>query len=109
MNFEKFLPASFDWATVPTEKERGMRGFTLTKQKTFGNVKVRKIEFSAEYIADEWCDKGHVIIVTEGQLIIEHKGGSIHSVHEGMVYVVGDDSRSHKAKTKNGAVAFVID
>lgn len=109
MEFDKFLPVSFDWSTVQTERESGMRGFTLTKRKSFGKANVRKIEFSVDYVADEWCDKGHVIIVVEGQLIIEHKGGTIHSLHAGMVYMVGDESRSHKAKSKNGATVFIVD
>lgn len=109
MNFDKFLPNSFDWSTVPIEKAPGMRGMSMTKRKTMGNVAVRRVEYSAEYIADNWSDKGQVIIVIEGQLIIEHKGGSIHSLHAGMVYMVGDDSRSHKAKSKNGAVVFIVD
>lgn len=109
MNFDKFLPASFDWNTVPNEKESGMRGHALIKRKVFGNVTIRRIEYSPEYIADNWCEKGHVIFILEGQLIVEHKGGSIHSLHAGMVYTVGDESRSHKAKSKNGAVVFVVD
>ncbi|MBK6953067.1 MAG: DHCW motif cupin fold protein [Crocinitomicaceae bacterium] len=109
MNLDKFLPVSFDWNAVPNEKAVGMRGFTSTKIKTFGNVTVRRVEYSPEYVADHWCDKGHVIFILEGQLIVEHKGGSIHSLHAGMVYMVGDDSRAHKAKSKNGAVVFIVD
>jgi len=109
MNLDKFLPASFDWNTVPNEKEMGMRGFSVTKRKTIANVTVRRVEYSADYIADHWCEKGHVIIVIDGQLIVEHKGGSIHSLHQGMVYMIGDDSRAHKAKSKNGAVVFIVD
>ncbi|MBI3134368.1 MAG: DHCW motif cupin fold protein [Bacteroidetes bacterium] len=109
MTLDKFLPASFDWSTVPIEKAPGMRGMSLTKKKTIANVTVRRVEYTAEYVEDHWCDKGHVIFVLEGQLIIEHKGGTIHSLHAGMVYMVGDDSRAHKAKSKNGAVVFIVD
>lgn len=109
MTLDKFLPASFDWHTVPVEKIAGMRGMALTKKKTIGNVTIRRVEYTPEYVADLWCEKGHVVFVLEGQLIIEHKGGSIHSLHAGMVYTVGDDARAHKAKSKNGAVVFIVD
>ncbi|MBL7897878.1 MAG: DHCW motif cupin fold protein [Crocinitomicaceae bacterium] len=109
MNFDPFLPVSFDWNTVPNEKESGMRGFSVTKKKVIGNVTIRKVEFSPDYIADQWCEKGHVIFVLEGQLIIEHKGGTIHSLHQGMTYTVGDNAKAHKAKSKNGAVVMIVD
>lgn len=109
MNFDPFQPLSFEWRTVPHEKKAGMRGFSLTKVKVMGSTTIRRVEYSPEYIADHWCEKGHVIFVLEGNLIIEHSGGTIHSLHEGMVYAVGDNAKAHKAKTKNGAVVLIVD
>lgn len=109
MTIENFSPHTFTWDQIPWEKANGETGFAIVKSKAIGNIKVRKVEYSKNYLADHWCDKGHIVFVVDGQLIIEHKDHSIHTIDIGMTYLVGDNSMSHKAKAVNGATAIIID
>jgi hypothetical protein len=36
-----------------------------------GEIRVRKVEYSAGYKADHWCKKGHIILCTEGEMETE--------------------------------------
>ena len=41
----------------------------------FGEIRVRMVEYSAGYLADHWCSKGHVLLCLEGELETELKTG----------------------------------
>jgi hypothetical protein len=38
---------------------------------------VRIVEYSPGYLADHWCEKGHVILCLEGELQTELKDGRV--------------------------------
>ena len=109
MIIDNFSPNSFDWGRIPSEKTIGETGFAIVKWQSMGNIKVRWVEYANNYIADHWCDKGHIVFVISGQLIIEHKDKSIHIIDSGSTYLVGDNTMPHKAKSVNGAIVFIID
>jgi len=68
------------------------------------------IEYSAGYIGDHWCPKGHIVYVTAGSLIIEHQYGGRYVVSSGVSYHVGDEQGSpHRALSETGATLFVLD
>ena len=52
MTIENFLPLSFDWNSIPTQKINGETGFCIIRTQTLGGIKIRHIEYSANYIAD---------------------------------------------------------
>ena len=109
MTIDSFLPLSFDWDSIPTQKIDGETGFCTIKTKTLGEIKIRHIEYSANYSADHWCDKGHIVFIIDGELKIEHKDNSIHTLQGGMTYLIGDNTLAHQAKSKLGAKALIID
>ena len=53
-----------------------------------GNVRARVVEYSAGYVADHWCERGHVIYVLEGELINELRDGRSNVLTAGQGYVV---------------------
>ena len=109
MKINSFPPLSVDWDTLNAEKHNGETGFATVKSKMVGEIQIRKVEYSNNYCADHWCEKGHIIYVLEGELIIEHKDHSIQIIGGGMSYFVGDNSMSHKARSKKGAKVLIID
>ena len=109
MNIDFFKPESFDWSEVPTETLPGESGFTLIQTKMMEPIKIRKVIYSKNYVADHWCDKGHVVFVLKGQLLIEHQDTTVHTINSGMVYLVGDESLAHKAKSHEGAEVLIVD
>lgn len=73
MNISKLLPQLIDWEKFSSKKIIDETGFVISKTQMIGEIKVRLVEYSTDYFADHWCEKGHIIFVAEGELIIEHK------------------------------------
>jgi hypothetical protein len=67
------------------------------------------VEYSPNYLADHWCDKGHIIFCVDGQMTTELKDGRRILLEKGMTYIVGDDSESHRTFTETGVKLFIVD
>ncbi len=63
-----------DWAAVERTEHKGDTGVAYWRTRTFGDIRVRMVEYSAGYVADHWCKKGHVLLCLEGELHIELEG-----------------------------------
>lgn len=64
----------------------------------------------ADHLADQWCDRGHVLLVLEGELDTELRDGGTFKLTAGMSYQVsdfGDDA--HRSSTRKGAKLFIVD
>ena len=109
MIIEKFHPTSFDWNDVSIEKNNAETGFAINRTKSAGNITVRYIEYSSNYIADHWCEKGHIVFVISGELMIEHINGESHHLKKGMTFIIGDNTLEHKAKSEVGAKVLIVD
>ena len=44
----------------PTEHP-GETGTAFWRTRTFGDVRVRMVEYTPGYLADHWCVKGHIL------------------------------------------------
>ena len=98
-----------DWSSVPEERHEGTTGHSKWRVQRFGDVRVRMVEHSENYLADHWCDKGHVIYCLEGSMTTELKDGRKFELTKGMSYQVGDNSDSHRTYSKNGVKLFIVD
>lgn len=67
------------------------------------------VEYSAGYLADHWCSKGHVLLCLEGQLETELADGRRFSLTPGISYQVADNAEAHRSSTASGAKLFIVD
>ncbi|MDG2539563.1 DHCW motif cupin fold protein [Dyella jiangningensis] len=99
-----------DWADVPATKRPGETGEALWRSFTIGDLRVRLVEYSPGYLADHWCDRGHVLYVLEGELHSELKDGRRFVLTAGMSYQVSDfGDAAHRSYTPTGARLFIVD
>jgi hypothetical protein len=99
-----------DWSRMPATEHPGESGKAIWRTFTAGGLRVRIVEYSAGYVADLWCDKGHVILVLEGELETELKDGRRFKLMPGMSYQVSDrGDAAHRSSTATGAKLFVVD
>lgn len=98
-----------DWSSIPAVEHKGETGVATWKTQQFGGLRIRMVEYSANYKADHWCEKGHIIFCIEGEMDTELADGSIHTLKKGMTYQVSDDLSSHRTRSKNGVKLFVVD
>lgn len=100
----------FDWPTMPARIFSGERGEGSERSFKFGDMRVRVVEYSPGYLADHWCDRGHILFVLEGELVSELKDGSTFRLTQGMSYQVSDFGDSpHRSFTDTGARLFIVD
>lgn len=109
MTISNVNPAVFSWDNLVAEKFQGESGHATVWTRNFGAIRIRQVIYSANYVADHWCDKGHIVYVISGQLIIEHKDNTELIINSGSTYVVGDDSMAHKAISTIGATVYIVD
>jgi quercetin dioxygenase-like cupin family protein len=99
-----------DWEEVTSTEHKGETGTSFWRTFEMGNIRVRMVEYSPGYMADHWCTRGHVLLVLEGELKNELKGGSTHTLTPGMSFQVADDEANpHRASTGKGAKVFIVD
>lgn len=99
-----------NWADVPLTRHAGDTGEALWRSFTIGDLRVRMVEYSAGYLADHWCDRGHVLYVLEGELHSELKDGRRFVLTPGMSYQVSDfGDAAHRSYTPTGARLFIVD
>ena len=110
MKIESVPYTTVDWNECPITEHAGEQGMALWKTFEQGNVRSRIVEYSPGYLADHWCERGHVIIVLEGELISELKDGTKSYLTQGMGYVSSDDEKNpHRSHTVTGAKLFIVD
>ena len=98
-----------DWSTIPAEEHKGDSGVAYWKTKQFGGLRIRMVEYSPNYKADHWCEKGHIIYCIEGEMDTELADGSIRKLCKGMTYQVSDNLSSHRTSSAQGVKLFIVD
>ena len=109
MNKQNIPFQTIDWKSVPREEYSGATGTAYWQTIQFDGLRIRYVEYSENYVADHWCEKGHIVYCLKGEVINELKDGSQSILEEGMSYIVSDDLSSHRSVTKNGVHLLIID
>ena len=95
---------------VEPTTHKGETGQALWRTLNIGDLRVRMVDYLPGYLADHWCDRGHVIYVIDGQLDTELQDGRTFTLTAGMSYQVSDFGDSpHRSSTKTGAKLFIVD
>lgn len=109
MKFEKIPLTVTDWNKVSSVGVRGETGKAVSKVLNHGSVRVRLVEYSADYKSDHWCSKGHIVLVLEGDLTLELEDGRRHELKGDMSLQIGDNVMPHLVHSKAGARVIVFD
>jgi len=98
-----------DWSTIAAVEYPGTTGKALWRSREFGGMRVRMVEYSAGYLANHWCSKGHIVLVLEGEFESELADGRNFRLTPGMSYEVADDAEAHRSYTATGVKLFIVD
>jgi hypothetical protein len=109
MKLEAIPFQTVDWSRIVPTSHPGDPGVATWRTLEVGNVRVRKVTYSAGYVANHWCERGHVLLVLEGQLVIELRDGRSFTTDAGDTYVVADGDGAHRSSTATGAQLFIVD
>ena len=84
-------------------------GKAFWRTQTFGEVRVRMVEYTPGYVSDHWCTKGHVLLCLSGELHTELADGRQYTLTPGMSYQVADNAEPHRSTSPQGATLFIVD
>jgi quercetin dioxygenase-like cupin family protein len=98
-----------DWSAIERTAHPGEAGIAHWRTQRFGEIRVRMVEYSPGYLADHWCEKGHVLLCLEGELRTELADGRVFTLTAGMSYHVADGAEPHRSSTGRGAKLFIVD
>jgi hypothetical protein len=100
---------TIDWASIPKSEHPGENGMALWQTIEFPGLRIRIVEYSEGYLADHWCQKGHIVHCLEGEFKSELQDGKEFKLTKGSTYVVSDGLSSHRSYTKDGVKVLIID
>jgi len=66
-------------------------------------------EFSANYRANHWCSRGHIVFVLQGNLVTGLADDRRVETPAGTGFQVGDAESAHRSSAVSGATVFIVD
>ena len=109
MNLKDIPFSATDWSGVEATTHAGETGSATWRTQNFGDIRVRMVEYSAGYLADHWCEKGHILLCLAGELQTELRDGRLVVLTAGMSYQVADNTMAHRSASARGATLFIVD
>jgi quercetin dioxygenase-like cupin family protein len=98
-----------DWTGIDRTEHPGQMGSAFRKTLQLPGLRIRIVTYSPGYLADHWCQKGHIVHCLEGELITEHENGEQYILKQGMTYVVSDNLSSHRSRAEREVKLLIID
>jgi len=98
-----------DWDKIYASGHKGETGIAYWKTVQFEGLRIRMVQYSKNYKADHWCEKGHIIYCIEGEMDTELADGRVMKLSKGMSYQVSDELSSHRTSSANGVKLFIVD
>ena len=100
---------TIDWAAIEKTTHEGETGTAYWQTLQFNGLRIRILEYSKGYLADHWCQKGHIVHCLEGEFASELSTGEHFVLTKGMTYVVSDELSSHRSVCENGVKLLIVD
>jgi hypothetical protein len=100
---------TIEWSSIEKVEYKGETGVALWQTIQFAGLRIRLVEYSNGYLADHWCQKGHIVHCLEGEFLSELNTGEKIKLTKGETYVVSDELSSHRSISANGVKLLIID
>jgi hypothetical protein len=100
---------TIQWGKIPKEEHIGEKGSSIWQTLQYNGLRIRMVTYSAGYLADHWCQKGHIVHCLEGCFDSELSTGEIFTLNKGDSYVVSDELSSHRSISATGVKLLIID
>jgi hypothetical protein len=98
-----------DWSSIEKTEHRGESGTSYWQTLQLGGLRIRIVEYSGQYLADHWCEKGHIVHCLEGEFTSELSTGEKVRLSKGESYVVSDKMSAHRSVCHNGVKLLIVD
>ncbi|MDU9004414.1 DHCW motif cupin fold protein [Sedimentitalea todarodis] len=110
MNLPDTPFTTLDWNAIPSEEYPGTTGTSRWRSFSSGDLRVRMVDYGPGYLADHWCDRGHVLHVISGELVVELADGREIPISQGSSFCVSNHGdAAHRVRTSQGCSVFIVD
>ena len=100
---------NIDWNNIEKTEHKGETGTSFWQTIQLDGLRIRVVEYSKDYKADHWCQKGHIVYCLEGEFVSELENGETFTLSKDMSYVVSDNLSSHRSNSTKGAKLLIMD
>lgn len=100
---------TIDWSSIEKSEHKGEKGTSFWQTVQLGGLRIRLVEYSENYLADHWCQKGHIVHCLDGEFVSELENSEPVRLTKGMSYVVSDGQSSHRSISAQGTKLLIID
>ena len=100
---------TINWSAIEKTEHNGESGTSYWQTIQFPGLRIRLVEYSKGYLADHWCEKGHIVHCLEGEFVSELNSGERFKLEKGCTYVVSDHLSSHRSVTEHGVKLLIVD
>jgi hypothetical protein len=100
---------TINWKSIPRVEYTGESGKAFWQTVELPGLRIRIVEYSKGYIADHWCQKGHIVHCLDGEFVSELQNGKEFILTKGMTYIVSDGFSPHRSISKDGVKLLIID
>lgn len=109
MNMQNISFGTTDWSNIEAVEKSALAGKAFWRTQQFGDIRVRMVEYTAGYVSDHWCVKGHILLCLVGELHTQLEDGRTFTLKPGMSYQVADNAEPHRSTAPLGAKLFIVD
>lgn len=100
---------TINWTSIEKKEHKGDNGIAFWQTVQMPGLRLRLVEYSAGYVADHWCQKGHIVYCLEGSFTSELITGEKIELTQGGTYLVSDELSNHRSTSDAGAKLLIID
>jgi len=94
-----------DWDSPPWERPApGVRHKTYSE----GSRRLRLVEFAREFVEADWCTRGHIGYVLEGELECDFHGVVVRYLAGDGVFIPAGEEHGHKVTVVSHVVRLVL-
>lgn len=102
--------SAINWDSVPAVEHAGETGTSYWRSFEVKDLRVRIVDYGPGYVADHWCDRGHVLHVLSGEMTVVLKDGRETRLVPGTGFCVSDHGdAAHLVRTEDGCRALIVD
>ena len=94
-----------DFKSIPWEAQADGVKFKAYKQ---GRRWMRLVEFTKEFVEPDWCTKGHIGYVLEGQMEIDFDGKTVIFGPGNGLFIPEGEQHQHKARILTDVVKVIL-
>ena len=73
-----------------------------------GNKQLRLVEFTSEFVEPDWCEKGHIGFVIQGELEIDFHGSIVRYPEGSGIFIPSGAASGHKGRSVTPKVLLFL-